>query len=110
METEVRLFQESWVPNARAEAYFGPIKANVFVVDRRQGDRVMAWELAEERLEAKMRAAARACGAGDANAVVGVEVTWDPWHRPEGSARSGLMLVATGTAAKLVRLFADVPY
>jgi uncharacterized protein YbjQ (UPF0145 family) len=110
MSDEVRLFPVSWVPNARAEAYFGPIKTHVFVADRTGRDRSLAWELAEERMERRMRALARDVSEGLANAVVGLEVSWDLEAKPAGGRRRGLMLSATGTAARLERLFKDVPY
>ena len=65
-------------------------------------DRVEAWTRAERELLESLRDKARSLGA---NAVVGLEVTLDPFAQAEEKEVTGLRLHAVGTAAKLEPLF-----
>ena len=65
-------------------------------------DRSAAWTKAERELLESLRDKARSLGA---NAVVGLEVTLDPFAKCPKTEASGLRLHAVGTAAKLEPLF-----
>jgi uncharacterized protein YbjQ (UPF0145 family) len=99
---DVELYTSPWVSGTRAAAYFGPISSELFLADGAVEDRSEAWEKAERELLESLRDKARALGA---NAVVGLEVTLDPFAHVDGSDRTGLRLHAVGTAAKLEPLF-----
>jgi hypothetical protein len=86
MTEDVELYTSPWVSGTRAAAYFGPIEG---------------WTKAERELLESLRDKARGLGA---NAVVGPEVTLDPFGKSEEGA-TGLRLHAVGTAAKLEPLF-----
>ena len=96
----VQLYDSPWVSGTRAVAYFGPILCELFVEDG-VDDRTEAWEKAEGQLLEALRDKAQALGA---NAVVGFEVTLDPFAKSKTGA-AGLSLQAVGTAAKLEPLF-----
>lgn len=98
---EVELYTSPWVSGTRAAAYFGPISSELFLEDELVDDRSAAWSKAEQELLASLRDKARGLGA---NAVVGLEVTLDPFARSSAGS-SGLRLHAVGTAAKLEPLF-----
>jgi hypothetical protein len=99
---EVELYTSPWVSGTRAAAYFGPISSELFLPDDSVDDRVEAWTKAERELLESLREKARSLGA---NAVVGLEVTLDPFAREEEKDVTGLRLHAVGTAAKLEPLF-----
>jgi uncharacterized protein YbjQ (UPF0145 family) len=99
---DVELYTSPWVSGTRAAAYFGPISSELFLADGAVEDRSEAWEKAERELLESLRDRARALGA---NAVVGLEVTLDPFARLESTDQTGLRLHAVGTAAKLEPLF-----
>jgi len=99
---EVELYTSPWVSGTRAAAYFGPISSELFLPDDSVDDRVEAWTKAERELLESLREKARSLGA---NAVVGLEVTLDPFAREEEKDATGLRLHAVGTAAKLEPLF-----
>ncbi len=99
---EVELYTSPWVSGTRAAAYFGPISSELFLEDDSVEDRVEAWTRAERELLESLREKARSLGA---NAVVGLEVTLDPFAQAEEKDVTGLRLHAVGTAAKLEPLF-----
>lgn len=99
---EVELYTSPWVSGTRAAAYFGPISSELFLEDDSVDDRVEAWTRAERELLESLREKARSLGA---NAVVGLEVTLDPFAQAEEQEKTGLRLHAVGTAAKLEPLF-----
>jgi uncharacterized protein YbjQ (UPF0145 family) len=99
---EVELHASPWVSGTRAAAYFGPISSGLFLADTSVEDRSEAWERAERELLESIRDKARALGA---NAVVGLEVTLDPFAEGQATGKTGLRLHAVGTAAKLEPLF-----
>ena len=102
IEEDVDLYTSPWVSGTRAAAYFGPISAELFLEDAAAGNRSEAWCKAEIELLESLRARARPLGA---NAVVGLEVTLDPFAHSKETASKGLLLHAVGTAAKLEPLF-----
>jgi len=99
---DVELYTSPWVSGTRAAAYFGPISSELFLEDSSVEDRSEAWSKAERELLESLREKARALGA---NAVVGLEVTLDPFAKSEEKDATGLRLHAVGTAAKLEPLF-----
>jgi uncharacterized protein YbjQ (UPF0145 family) len=101
-ENDVELYTSPWVSGTRAAAYFGPISSELFLQDDQVEDRSEAWSKAERELLESLRDKARLLGA---NAVVGLEVTLDPFAQLPESAATGLRLHAVGTAAKLEPLF-----
>jgi len=101
-ENDVELYTSPWVSGTRAAAYFGPISSELFLQDDQVEDRSSAWAKAERELLESLRDKARLLGA---NAVVGLEVTLDPFARATDSDATGLRLHAVGTAAKLEPLF-----
>ncbi len=101
-ENEVELYTSPWVSGTRAAAYFGPISSELFLEDDSIEDRSAAWTKAERELLESLRDKARTLGA---NAVVGLEVTLDPFAHQAEKDVTGLRLHAVGTAAKLEPLF-----
>lgn len=101
-ENDVELYTSPWVSGTRAAAYFGPISSELFLEDDSFEDRSAAWSKAERELLESLRDKARTLGA---NAVVGLEVTLDPFARAAETEVTGLRLHAVGTAAKLEPLF-----
>ena len=101
-EDDVELYTSPWVSGTRAAAYFGPISSELFLEDDSVEDRVEAWTCAERELLESLREKARSLGA---NAVVGLEVTLDPFAQDGEKETTGLRLHAVGTAAKLEPLF-----
>jgi hypothetical protein len=101
-EEDVELYTSPWVSGTRAAAYFGPISSELFLADDPEMDRGEAWSKAERELLESLRDKARRLGA---NAVVGLEVTLDPFAQHTESGHKGLRLYAVGTAAKLEPLF-----
>jgi hypothetical protein len=99
---DVELYTSPWVSGTRAAAYFGPISSELFLEDDSVEDRVEAWTKAERELLESLRDKARSLGA---NAVVGLEVTLDPFAKAPDTEATGLKLHAVGTAAKLEPLF-----
>ena len=102
LDQDVELYTSPWVSGTRAAAYFGPISSELFLLDDSVKDRSEAWSKAERELLESLRDKARSLGA---NAVVGLEVTLDPFARSADGASTGLRLHAVGTAAKLEPLF-----
>ncbi len=94
---DVGLYTGCWVTGTKAVQYFGPIKCERFLADAEVGDRAHAWYIAEVELLESLRFQARELGA---NAVVGLEVTTDPFATLDDVV--GLHLHAVGTAALLV--------
>ena len=101
-DSDVELYTSPWVSGTRAAAYFGPISSELFLPDDSLEDRTAAWTRAERELLESLRDKARTLGA---NAVVGLEVTLDPFAHDEDKDGTGLRLHAVGTAAKLEPLF-----
>ena len=101
-ENDVELYTSPWVSGTRAAAYFGPISSELFLADDSVEDRSAAWTKAERELLESLRDKARTLGA---NAVVGLEVTLDPFAQLPDTGLTGLRLHAVGTAAKLEPLF-----
>ncbi len=102
-DSDVELYTSPWVSGTRAAAYFGPISSELFLPDDSLEDRSAAWTRAERELLESLRDKARTLGA---NAVVGLEVTLDPFaHQSDNEKETGLRLQAVGTAAKLEPLF-----
>jgi len=101
-DSDVELYTSPWVSGTRAAAYFGPISSELFLPDDSLEDRTAAWTRAERALLESLRDKARTLGA---NAVVGLEVTLDPFAHDEEKEGTGLRLHAVGTAAKLEPLF-----
>ena len=101
-EHDVELYTSPWVSGTRAAAYFGPISSELFLEDNSVSDRSAAWAKAERELLESLRDKARTLGA---NAVVGLEVTLDPFAQSAATQATGLRLHAVGTAAKLEPLF-----
>ena len=101
-ENDVELYTSPWVSGTRAAAYFGPISSELFLEDSAVDDRSEAWAKAERELLESLRDKARGLGA---NAVVGLEVTLDPFAHHNETEAPGLRLHAVGTAAKLEPLF-----
>ncbi len=99
---DVELYTSPWVSGTRAAAYFGPISSEIFLADESVEDRSESWSKAERELLESLRDKARSLGA---NAVVGLEITLDPFARDEKTDCTGLRLHAVGTAAKLEPLF-----
>lgn len=99
---DVDLYTSPWVSGTRAAAYFGPISSEMFLPDDPDADRSDAWTKAEHELLTSLRDKARTLGA---NAVVGLEVTLDPFAESRKTGDKGLRLSAVGTAAKLEPLF-----
>jgi len=102
LDQDVELYTSPWVSGTRAAAYFGPISSELFLEDDSVEDRTEAWSKAERELLESLRDKARSLGA---NAVVGLEVTLDPFARSAENEATGLRLHAVGTAAKLEPLF-----
>jgi uncharacterized protein YbjQ (UPF0145 family) len=98
LDQDVELYTSPWVSGTRAAAYFGPISSELFLEDDSVEDRTEAWTKAERELLESLRDKARSLGA---NAVVGLEVTLDPFARSAENEATGLRLSAVGTAAKL---------
>ena len=101
-DSDVELYTSPWVSGTRAAAYFGPISSELFLPDDSLEDRTAAWTRAERELLESLRDKARTLGA---NAVVGLEVTLDPFAHDEDKEGTGLRLHVVGTAAKLEPLF-----
>ncbi len=95
---EVLLYHGPWVKGARALDYFGMLEVERFLPDEGRTDDSL--EGALEEVCASMQYKAFSLGA---NAVVGVELTLDPFAR-EGEHAEGLRLHLNGTAAKLGKL------
>ena len=85
-ENDVELYTSPWVSGTRAAAYFGPISSELFLQDDQVEDRSSAWSKAERELLESLRDKARLLGA---NAVVGLEVTLDPFARAQRLRRDG---------------------
>ncbi len=85
-EGEVEIFTSPWVSGTRAASYYGPVMVELVC----EAD----WEENILAIVEQLRERARDLGA---NAVVGFELTLDPFYGPGSS----LKMLATGTAAKL---------
>jgi uncharacterized protein YbjQ (UPF0145 family) len=93
---EVEIHTSPWVSGARSVVHFGPVKADFFLADDLIDDSAAFTKAEDELLEA-LRDKARARGA---NAVLGLEVTLDPFARSETGV-SGMSLRAVGTAVRV---------
>lgn len=96
------LYTSPWVSGTRAAAYFGPISSYLFVQDKPKGGRRAVWDRAMNELLSNLRDNAFSLGA---NAVVGLEVSADPFGISKESEEPGLALYAIGTAARLEDLW-----
>ena len=96
---EVELYTSPWVSGARAAVYFGTVAAEVFLLREEVAKSAALNKAAHELFEA-LRDKARALGA---NAVVGLEVTLDPFAR-SATGVSGIWLRAVGSAVNLKSL------
>lgn len=94
----VALFTAQWVSGTQATNYYGPITVELWTPDVVESEREAAWVDAEARLFEKLREKAEKLGA---NAVVGLDVTINPFATNEVTLVPGLLFKATGTAAKL---------
>jgi uncharacterized protein YbjQ (UPF0145 family) len=96
---EVEIYTSPWVSGARTAVYFGTVAAEVFLV-RDLVAKSAALNKAAQELFDSLRDEARRLGA---NAVVGLEVTLDPFARSE-TGESGVWLRAVGSAVSLSSL------
>ena len=101
LDEGIELYACAWVPGTRVHAYFGPVSAEIFLRDSDVKDRCSEWVAAQSQLLEKLRNHAR---VKRANAVIGLEMSLDPFARCPRSGASGLHLYAVGTAAKLEAL------
>jgi hypothetical protein len=83
----VSLYSSPWITGTRATAYFGPITSNSFFA--------ADWDTTIRAGIENLQKSASILGA---NAIVGVEITIDPFTDPP-------LLTIIGTAAELVPLF-----
>ena len=90
--SEVRLWASPWVSGTRAAAYFGPVSIELFV----PGTDPFEWEKAQTELLEMLKLRTAVLGG---NAVVGMEVSLDPFAEQDGAR--GLRLSVLGTAARL---------
>ena len=97
MATDIELYQAPWVQGTLAKAHVGPISSEIFVDDREPARR-SAWIRALVVLLEALRDQARAARA---NAVVGIELTLDPFACSRDGERSGVRLSAQGAAVVL---------
>ncbi len=93
----VELFWSPWVSGTRSVTYLGPISSELFLESGLDHDRSGAWSKAERELLESIRDRARAVGA---NAVVGIEVTVDPFARSDAGVK-GIRCSAAGTAVRI---------
>lgn len=89
---QVILTIEPWVNGTRMQSYWGPLLLNITVTGA-------SWE---EGIDSILEAAAEAARARGCNAVVGIEIECDPYHK------NGGRIELKGTVAQLEPLFADV--
>jgi hypothetical protein len=99
---EFEFYTSPWVSGTRAAAYFGPVTAEIFLDDDSILDREEDWMKAERELLEVLRDKAKALGA---NAVVGFEMTLDPFAYNKETGATGLRLYAVGTSTRLEALF-----
>jgi uncharacterized protein YbjQ (UPF0145 family) len=95
---EVELYTCAWVPGAQVRAYFGPISSEIFLRDAEVIDRGREWAEAQWRVLEVLRHRAR---VKHANAVIGLELSLDPFARHGRHGGTGLYVHAVGTAARL---------
>ena len=95
----VELFWSPWVSGTRSVTYLGPIRSVLFLESGLDHDRSGAWSKAERELLESIRDRARAVGA---NAVVGLEVTVDPFARSDAGVK-GIRCSAAGTAVRIAQ-------
>lgn len=98
----VALFTSPWVSGLKAASYFGPISVELWADDGVESEREAAWVKAEAKLLEKLREKAFQLGA---NAVVGLDITLNPFAVHSVTNVPGLYLHAVGTAAKLEKVF-----
>jgi hypothetical protein len=98
---EVQLYTNAWVSGTRVQVYLGPVLAEIFVRDEDVTNRDCDWVDAQCELLEQLKSRAR---IKSANAVVGVELNFDPFATSPGDGRPALHLHAAGTAAKLERI------
>lgn len=97
-DCDVELYSCAWVPGTRVQAYLGPISSEIFLRDSEVTDRSAEWAQAQWRVLELLRRRAR---VKRANAVIGIEMSLDPFACCARSGASGLHLHAVGTAANL---------
>ncbi len=97
MDTDIKLYEEAWAPGTRTKAQLGPISCEVFVDDREPAP-ITAWIKAQLKLLEVLRDEARAVCA---NAVLGLEITLDPFAYASSGEHSGVRLSARGAAVIL---------
>ena len=98
----VALFTSPWVSGLSAKAYFGPISVELWIDDGVESEREALWVSAEARLLENLREKAFKLGA---NAVVGVDITLNPFAVHKTTNTPCLYLHVVGTAAKLEKAF-----
>ena len=94
---EVSLYTSPWVSGTRAAAYFGPLNVELFSPnpkDQKNNERRLNRYM--QKLVKGLQDKAYKLGA---NAVVGLEITIDPFAE-EGN-KKGVRFLVVGTAAKL---------
>lgn len=94
----VGLYTSPWVSGTRAAAYFGPISSELFLEDDPVESYPAVYSKAERELFESLCDKAHGLGA---NAVVGLDVTVDPFARHPKTDVTGLRLHAVGTAVDL---------
>jgi uncharacterized protein YbjQ (UPF0145 family) len=100
-DPDVQLYTNAWVSGTRVQVYLGPVLAEIFVRDEDVKNRDCDWVDAQCELLEQLKSRAR---VKSANAVVGVELNFDPFATCPGDGRPALHLHAAGTAAKLERI------
>ena len=98
LRSYIELFVAASVPGTQVHAYFGPIEVEMFLRDRDVTDRDLQWREAQLALLERLSDLAR---EKQANAVVGLEVSLDPFASCSRTGESGLQLSARGTPARL---------
>ncbi len=93
-QAAVAMYSAPWVRGARLRAHLGTICSEIFVDDREVG-RSKAWRRAQRELFDALALEARALHA---NAVVNLEVTFDPFAVDGVHGLSGVRLSAEGIA------------
>jgi hypothetical protein len=96
--SHIDLFVGASVPGTQVHAYFGPVEVEMFLRDRDVFDRDFQWGEAQLSLLERLSDLAR---EKEANAVIGLEVSLDPFACCRSTGERGLQLLARGTPAKL---------
>ena len=100
-EKTVRLFTNPWVSDTVAEAYYGPVKVEMFLpdlLDKKEDlrTRKARWTQLKLNLRHAVKEEVRRLGG---NALVGMEVSVDPFSQMND--QPGVLMTAVGTATKL---------